>query len=160
MRGIAIGSNQRTAALRPLAPTRLATLASGHPLCNTTRKSAPARSVHHCVAMVASLALLGWLCVAAPASAAIVHASGPVTVLITYANFGNGDIMVRLTNAHPSCADGFWLTPSQPGFKSSLAFLLAARSSGESVLIGAEDTLIWSGSGGRHCRIDYVGTPY
>jgi hypothetical protein len=106
------------------------------------------------------LAALLALGATAPADAAVVHATGSVTVLLTYANFGNGDVMVRLSSNHPSCVDGYWLSPSQPGFKTNLAFLLAARAAGEAVLIGAEDTLLWPGSTGRYCRIDFVGTPY
>jgi hypothetical protein len=99
--------------------------------------------------------------VASPQARAVEFATtGTISVLITYADFGGGDVTVRLSSQPASCPGGFWLAQSQLGFKSTLAFLLAARTAGENVLIGAETTAIWTGSGTTFCRIVYAGTPY
>jgi hypothetical protein len=104
-------------------------------------------------------AVAGCLAVLNPSNAAIVSATGTVSVILTYANFGNGDFAFRVSNPVAGCY-GFWVSPSQPGFKTTVAFILKAHASGDSILVGADDAQIWPGSGSPWCRVDYVGTPY
>jgi hypothetical protein len=92
--------------------------------------------------------------------ATVVHADGTVTVILTYANHGNGDFTFRISNPPAGCTGGFWISPSQPGFKTAVAFVLQARATGEVVRVGADDAQLWSGSGDAWCKVDYVGTPY
>jgi hypothetical protein len=92
--------------------------------------------------------------------AAVVHSSGTVTVILTYANFGQGDFTFRITNQPAGCNAGYWISPSQPGFKTTVAFVMQARATGETVLVGADNAQLWSGSGDQWCKVDYVGTPY
>lgn len=100
------------------------------------------------------------LAVAAAAHAAIVHAVGTVTVILTYLNHGQGDFTFRISNPPPGCAAGYWISPSQPGFKSAVAFVMQARATGETLLVGADTAQLWNGSGDQWCKVDYVGTPY
>lgn len=94
-----------------------------------------------------------------PAEATIVASIGNVALLHTYATFGGGDVVVRLSSQPATCASGFWLSPTQPGFKNNLAFLLSVKAAGDAVLIGADDAAMWSGSAGSYCRVDYIATP-
>lgn len=108
--------------------------------------------------------MCAFLAVAALAASAAVHAAivggtGTVTVILTYPDFGNGDFTFRISSQPTGCY-GFWLSPQQPGFKTSVAFILQARATGESVLVGADNAQLWTGSGDQWCKVNYVGTPY
>lgn len=102
---------------------------------------------------------LATLAASAVVQAAIVAATGTVTAIITYPSFGNGDFTFRISNQPAGCY-GFWLSPQQPGFKTSVAFVLKAHAAGEAVLVGADNAQLWTGSGDPWCKVDYVGTPY
>lgn len=93
---------------------------------------------------------------AAPAAATVVPASGTVVQINTYTEFGNGDVVFRLTNNVAGCEAGFWLSPSQLGFKTNVAFIMQARATGETITVGGNDALIWNGSAGRYCKVDWV----
>jgi hypothetical protein len=80
-------------------------------------------------------------------------------VILSYATYGNGDFTFRISNPVAGCY-GFWLSPQQPGFKTSVAFVLQARATGEPVRVGADNAQLWAGSGDQWCKVDYVGTPY
>jgi hypothetical protein len=99
------------------------------------------------------------LSVASVVPAAIVQGSGTVTVIISNLNYGNGDFLFRASSMPGGCT-GYWMSPNQPGFKASVAFVLQARATGEPVLVGADTAQLWSGSGDQWCKVDYVGTPY
>ena len=88
------------------------------------------------------------------------HATGTVTVVLTYPDFGGGNFTFRLSTQPNGCGAGYWLSPSQPGFKTSVAFLLQARATGEPVRVGADSAQLWTGSADEWCKVDYVGTPY
>ena len=92
--------------------------------------------------------------------AAIVSSSGTVAVILSYASFGGGDFAFRISTQPAGCESGFWLSQQQPGFKSSVAFILQARATGEAVLVGGDNTQLWSGSGDHWCKVDFVGTPF
>lgn len=94
--------------------------------------------------------------VAAPAAATVVPASGTIIQINTYAEFGNGDVVFRLSNHVAGCEGGFWLSPSQLGFKTTVAFIMQARATGETITVGGNDALIWSGSASRFCKVDWV----
>lgn len=100
------------------------------------------------------------LTVAPAIQAAMVHADGTITVILTYLDHGQGDFTFRISNPPTGCAAGFWMSPSQPGFKSAVAFVMQARATGETVRVGADTTQLWSGSADQWCKVDYVGTPY
>jgi hypothetical protein len=99
---------------------------------------------------------LAMLAVAPPASAAIVAASGTITHMNTYPEFGGGDFVFRLSNQVAGCEGGFWLSPSQPGFKTTLAFVLQARASGETISVAGNNALIWNGAATPYCKVDWI----
>jgi hypothetical protein len=57
------------------------------------------------------------------------------------------------------CEGGFWLSPSQPGFKQSYAFILTARATGDTISAGGNNSAIWSGSSTKYCKLDWVTVP-
>jgi hypothetical protein len=104
-----------------------------------------------------SMAIAGAMLVASPqVSATIVGATGTVVQIYTYPDFGSGDFVFRLSATVAGCEGGFWLSPSQPGFKASVAFVMQARASGESITVGGNDALIWNGSGSKFCKVDWL----
>jgi hypothetical protein len=93
------------------------------------------------------------------AQATVVYTTGSITWFSTYTNFGGGDITFRLSNQPASCASGYWMSKSQDGFAANLAFLLAARSAGETITVGGDNAIIWNGSASVFCRVEYIYAP-
>jgi hypothetical protein len=78
---------------------------------------------------------------------------GLVTTIISYEEFGGGDVVFILDKPTVGCA-GYWLKTSDPGFKSNLSILLMARSSKVPLFATGYDERIWPGStGARYCHL-------
>jgi hypothetical protein len=105
--------------------------------------------------MAAALALTT-LVMAPPASATVVYSTGTVTHINTYPEFGGGDFVFRLSSYVAGCESGYWLSPSQPGFKTSVAFVLQARAAGESISVGGNNAVVWTGSATSYCKVDWL----
>jgi hypothetical protein len=107
--------------------------------------------------------LIGCTCAAAsiPAAAAIVStaaASVTVTSTFAYTAFDGGDFIFSTSGSAPGCGNGWWISPSDPGFKSAVATVLAAQVSGSFVVVYGDNAALWSGSpSGRYCRVQTVG---
>ena len=87
------------------------------------------------------------------ANAALVSVTGKVTSTYSYSDFGTGDVVFQMNSIGVGCEAGFWLRPTDPGFKSNLSFLLAAQLSGRTVAILGYNDSIWGGSSGKFCRL-------
>jgi hypothetical protein len=87
--------------------------------------------------------------------AALVYGNtAPIESIWTYAQYGSGDVVIKLVNHNsPTCSTGFWLRSTDAGFKTSLAMLLSAYHTGRAVTIQAYDDQLWGGSGGAVCLI-------
>lgn len=81
-----------------------------------------------------------------------------ITTVTTYPQFGGGDVAIVVANPATNCPNGFWLSPSDPGFKSVLASILAAHHSRSRVRVYGDDAQLWSGSSGAYCRITAVAS--
>jgi hypothetical protein len=103
----------------------------------------------------ASAALL----VTSTASAAIVGNYTPmrITEVFTYTSYGGGDVTFRTDVTVVGCEGGFWLRPTDPGFKTSYAAVLTAFSTRLAVRVWGHDDQLWSGSSARTCRLDALG---
>ena len=97
--------------------------------------------------------------VAPAAQATVVYSTGTISWFSTYTNFGGGDVTFRLANQPSSCSGGYWMSKSQAGFAANLAYLLAARAAGETIIVGGDDALIWNGSASTFCRIEWIQSP-
>ena len=106
--------------------------------------------------VVTALTMLTW---SPQAFATVVSAAGTVAQINTYGDFGSGDFVFRLSTYVVGCEGGFWISPSQPGFKTLVAAVLQARATGESITVGGNDALIWNGSGSRFCKVDWFAMP-
>lgn len=87
------------------------------------------------------------------ANAALVSVTGKVTSTYSYSDFGTGDVVFQMNSIGVGCEAGFWLRPTDPGFKSNLSVLLAAHLSGRTVFVQGYNDSIWVGSSGKYCRL-------
>jgi hypothetical protein len=98
--------------------------------------------------------LLAGLAVTTKTNAGIVNGSvGQLTQLMTFVDYGTGDVVVKVQTPLATCQDGFWLRMTDIGAKQTYAQLLGAWHTQQPLTIWADDGVIWSGSGGRYCRI-------
>lgn len=80
---------------------------------------------------------------------------GVIKRLITYANYGNGDVFVSLPTNGSTCSYGYFLSKNSNGYESTLSSLLAAYQAQTAIYIyglTSEDKR-WSGSGNHVCEI-------
>jgi len=88
------------------------------------------------------------------AKAAIVTVSGQIVWgPQSYSEYGNGDVVFRLSNSAPGCGAGFWLRSSDPGFKQNLAIVIGASLAEKVIGVHAYDDSLWPGSGSAFCRV-------
>jgi hypothetical protein len=89
------------------------------------------------------------------AHAAVVYSPDGVTIarIYSYSEFGSGDVAFTVAGGGAVGCDGFWLRPSDPGFKTLYALLLVAYSTKQPIMVGGVDDSIWTGSASRFCRV-------
>jgi hypothetical protein len=77
----------------------------------------------------------------------------PVTVtkIHSYTDYGAGDVIFNVDATIAGC-EGFWLKPSDAGFKQTYAALLMAKAAGIPVVVYAYDNDLWAG-GPNICRV-------
>lgn len=76
--------------------------------------------------------------------------------MTSYVTFGNGDIVILPTVTAPNCDSGFWLSPDDPGFSSTLSVLLSAYHAKSNISLGGDDQQLWAGSSSKFCRLIYA----
>ena len=80
-----------------------------------------------------------------------------IKTISTYTQYGNGDVVVKVEAAYPSgCEGGFWLNKNDPGFEATMTVLLSAFHTSTKLSISAYQSQIWTGSGQKHCKINWV----
>lgn len=103
---------------------------------------------------IVTLVALAGCSLAYHASAAIVvtiHAR--VSEFFVFTEYGNGDVGFKVESPNSSCPDGYWLRPSDAGFKSAYAALMLAYSTGSTLRVAAHDDSLWPGTSGTICRV-------
>lgn len=80
---------------------------------------------------------------------------GVIKRLITYANFGDGDVFVSLPTNGQICEWGYFVNKNSKGYESTMSSLLAAYHAQTPILIYGltADNKRWSGSNKRTCEI-------
>ena len=94
------------------------------------------------------------------AAAAIVTPGVPVTVLQSYAysNFDGGDFVFQTSTAATGCSSGWYVKPTDGGYRAIIAVVLAAQSAGVQVVVYGDNADLWAGSpSGQYCRVQTVG---
>ena len=73
--------------------------------------------------------------------------------LISYADFGNGDVYVELESKVAGCPSGYYVNRDDKGFNNNFSMLLAAYQAQSSIYIYAYDSTKWAGSSAQVCKI-------
>lgn len=84
--------------------------------------------------------------------AVVSTAPGTINTLQTYSEAGGGDVTFVTTTTFSGC-DGFWLRPTDAGFKALYAALTMAYATQTPVMVFAHNDSIWTGSGSPFCRV-------
>jgi len=73
---------------------------------------------------------------------------------LVYEDYGGGDV-VFFVDGQPvvGCESGFWLRPTDAGFKSSFATLLSAYATKLPIIVYGLNDQLWPGSSGHVCRV-------
>lgn len=74
-----------------------------------------------------------------------------------YSAFGGGDVVFKQTTSGISQCFGFWLRPTDPGFKVNVAALLMAIQTQSAIAVVVDDSQLWTGSGSPYCLVVTVG---
>jgi hypothetical protein len=81
-----------------------------------------------------------------------------ITQILSYTQFGSGDVAFTVANPTTNCPTGYWLTKSDPGFSANYAIILGAYWSQNSVKVVGLPDQKWSGSSATFCKV-YVISP-
>jgi hypothetical protein len=84
-----------------------------------------------------------------------VSGQGLVTEYHAYGDVGGGDVVFFLNATITGCS-GAWLSPAQPGFKTLLASLVAAKFSQKPLTVYLDNAQLWEGSGNPHCKVKMI----
>ena len=79
-----------------------------------------------------------------------------VTQIISFSEYGEGDVTVKLTTNTAGCIHGYWLKKTDPGFQTNFNMILASYQTKSKIRISAHTNQLWSGSGGKFCHVYYV----
>jgi hypothetical protein len=98
-------------------------------------------------------------CAAVGARAAIVTPGVAVTVIKSYAysNFDGGDFVFTTTSAPAGCGSGWYVQPTDGGYRAIIAVVLTAQASGLQVIVYGDDSQLWAGSSGQYCHVQTIG---
>jgi len=105
--------------------------------------------VPHFLAAVISLGITN------TASAAVITSSSSIiTQLVSYTTYDSGDFTFSLASSGISgCSNGFWIGGTDAGAKTVIAQVLSAYRTGTPIVVYADPSLLWPGSGGQYCHI-------
>lgn len=79
--------------------------------------------------------------------------SSTITGITSYTQFGSGDVTFTLSSSGlTGCSGGFWIRPTDGGASNVIAQVLEAQITGKTVVVYADNTVIWSG-GPQACLV-------
>lgn len=74
--------------------------------------------------------------------------------LISYSNYGNGDVFVTLESNGLICNSGYFINKDSQGFETNYSMLLSAYHAGiEVILTGSDQDTKWQGSKSTVCEL-------
>jgi hypothetical protein len=94
-------------------------------------------------------------CISISATAAVITSSSSIiTQFVSYTTYDSGDVTFSLASSGISgCSNGFWIGGTDAGAKSVIAQVLSAYRTGTSIVVYADPSQLWPGSGGQYCHI-------
>jgi hypothetical protein len=97
--------------------------------------------------LTAALVMSALACAKEPSS------KGVISRLITYTNFGNGDVFISLPTNGAICTYGYYMNKDSLGYQASLSMLLAAYQAKTPVKLTGNESNRWTGSGNPVCEL-------
>lgn len=91
-----------------------------------------------------------------PVFSAVANVQSPnaiIAEMISYADYGDGDVYIRLQNNDATCSHGYYLNKAQVGFNANFSMLVAAYQAKQSVIIHADPNQRWAGSSSPTCKV-------
>jgi hypothetical protein len=76
-----------------------------------------------------------------------------ITSVVAYPAYGTGDFVFRVANPIPECDGGYWIAPSDPGYKVIVATALMLYQSKTPVYVFGIPSQLWAGSSSRFCKL-------
>lgn len=76
-----------------------------------------------------------------------------VSLVSSYNQYGNGDVIFKVENPISECIDGYWLTKTDSGYPANMAMIIAAFQAKTSVVVSGLPDQLWYGSGGKYCKL-------
>lgn len=111
-------------------------------------------------AVIGALSMVTLLLLPVASDAAVVSHYRQVRVkqVMSYPEFGGGDVIFSFDDPLPGCEGGIWVRASDPGFKQTVALLMMSQARNTPIRVWAHDNQIWTGSGARYCRLDTLSS--
>jgi len=81
-----------------------------------------------------------------------------ITRVITYNEYGGGDVVFKVANPSSSCY-GYWINKNDAGFNANLSFLLASYQAKNKVKVYGHPEQKWGGSGNNWCKLYAIEYP-
>ncbi|TQV86452.1 hypothetical protein [Aliikangiella coralliicola] len=73
--------------------------------------------------------------------------------VITYADYGGGDVQVVLETNGTTCKDGYFFNKADPNFDGMLSMLLSAYHAKTRIILDGHTDQKWAGSSGYYCKL-------
>ena len=94
----------------------------------------------------------------APAAVVTPGVGVTVTQSYTYTTYDGGDFVFSTSVAAPGCGSGWYVKPTDGGYRAAIAVILTAQASGVQVMVYGDNSDLWTGSpSGQYCRVQSVG---
>jgi hypothetical protein len=106
----------------------------------------------HKRAFLAVLAIASGVQVSPVQAAVIGGTQGVITEYSVFPDLNGGDVIFMSDGAVGTCY-GFWLRPTDAGFKLAYSTLMTAYATKLPLRIWVHDNSSWSGSGSNYCRV-------
>jgi hypothetical protein len=93
------------------------------------------------------------------AHATVVTPGVAVTVIQSYAysTFDNGDFVFTTSGVATGCGSGWYVAPTDGGYKAIIAVVMTAQAAGLQVIVYGDNSVLWAGSSGQYCHVQTVG---
>jgi hypothetical protein len=83
-----------------------------------------------------------------------------VSKLMSYAEYGGGDLVFVLETNGSICKSGYYLKKTDPGFEAGLSMLLSAYHAKTPIRVDGHTDQRWAGSSGYFCHVYDIGLGY
>ena len=76
-----------------------------------------------------------------------------ISRILSYTNYGDGDIAIELENSTGKTCEGYWISKGDKGYNANLSMLIAAYQANTTIAVWGEPNNKWPGSSSYFCRL-------